>query len=116
MTPVGWFLVIGIPVLIALLILEGRRQEKRHGRGAGTGARLMRAGMLEMQTFLEPEKKVEILLQDEAGPTDVVPAPIMPTKTKVFSSFRMARLTPLSPCSASLGNRDLRSRHKFPLS
>ena len=81
MTPMGWMLVIGIPVLVGLLILEGRRQEKRHGR-AGTGARLMRAGMLEMQTFLEPEKKVEILLQEEEGQTDVVPAGAPPDPLK----------------------------------
>ena len=74
MTPLGWFLAIGIPVLLALLILEGRRQEKRHGRGGGTGARLMRAGMLEMQTLLEPEKKVEILLEKEDRQT--APAPV----------------------------------------
>ena len=77
-------LVIGIPVLIGLLILEGRRQEKRHGRSAGTGARLMRAGMLEMQTFLEPEKKVEILMEKEERQPDVAPsgAPPRPVKGK----------------------------------
>lgn len=64
MTPMGWILVIGIPILVGLIMLEGRRQERRHGK-AGTGARLMRSGMLEMQSLLEPEKKVEMLLQEE---------------------------------------------------
>ena len=81
MTSIGWFLVIGIPVLLALLILEGRRQEKRHGK-AGTGARLMRSGMLEMQSLLEPEKKVEMLLKEEELSPDAerAGAPPLPPK------------------------------------
>jgi hypothetical protein len=57
---------IGIPLLVALIILEGRRQEKRYGKGRGTGANLSRAGLLELQSLLEPERKVEILREMES--------------------------------------------------
>jgi hypothetical protein len=57
----GWFVpacVVGLPLL---LIAEGKHQERRYGKGSGTGSALFRAGMLETQRLLEPERKVEIL-------------------------------------------------------
>jgi hypothetical protein len=63
----GWFVlavVIGLPVLF---FLEGKRQERRYGRGSGRGSALFRAGMLETQRLLEPERKVEILQRKEEG-------------------------------------------------
>jgi hypothetical protein len=65
MIPLRWLILIGVPLLIAFILLEGRRQERKYGRGSGTGARLMRAGALEMQALLEPEKKVEVLKQEK---------------------------------------------------
>jgi len=50
--------VVGLPLL---LIAEGKRQERRYGKGLGRGSALFRAGMLETQRLLEPERKVEIL-------------------------------------------------------
>ena len=57
----GWFVlgcIVGLPLL---LIAEGKRQERRYGKGSGRGSALFRAGMLETQRLLEPERKVEIL-------------------------------------------------------
>jgi hypothetical protein len=59
------WIVLGIVILLLAIILEGKRQERRYGRGSGRGASLMRAGVLEFQRHLEPERKVEILLKDE---------------------------------------------------
>jgi len=73
-------LFIVMPLAILLVILEGKRQRKKYGRGSGTGANLARAGLMEMQSLLEPERKVEILremerkedllveVDDQAGP------------------------------------------------
>ena len=56
--------VVGLPFL---LFAEGKRQERRYGKGSGRGSALFRAGMLETQRLLEPERKVEILqLKEEA--------------------------------------------------
>lgn len=44
-----------------LIILEGKRQERRYGRSAGGS--MMRTGVLELQRHLQPERKVEILLE-----------------------------------------------------
>jgi hypothetical protein len=60
MSPLAWFLLVGIPLLVVLLVLEGRRQERKHGKGSGHGSDLMRAGLLEVQNLLEPERKVEV--------------------------------------------------------
>ncbi|HKF45646.1 MAG TPA: hypothetical protein VKG01_21335 [Thermoanaerobaculia bacterium] len=62
----GAFLLGGIALLVLLIILEGKRQERRYGRGSGRGASLMRAGMLDIQRHLEPQRKVEILLQKDS--------------------------------------------------
>ncbi|HEX5041484.1 MAG TPA: hypothetical protein VFV75_01195 [Candidatus Polarisedimenticolaceae bacterium] len=61
----AWLVVACIVVLPLLLIAEGKRQERRYGRGSGRGSALFRAGMLETQRLLEPERKVEILQLNE---------------------------------------------------
>ena len=57
----GWFVVLAVVGLPLLLFLEGKRQQRRYGKGSGRGSALFRAGMLETQRLLEPERKVEIL-------------------------------------------------------
>ena len=60
----AWVLLIAVPVACFLGVLAIRRDKERT-KGRGTGARVMRAGFLEMQGLLEPEKKVEILKQEK---------------------------------------------------
>jgi hypothetical protein len=57
---VKW-IVLGVVILVAFVILEGKRQERIYGR-PGRGS-LVRTGLLELQRHLEPEKKVEIVLE-----------------------------------------------------
>jgi hypothetical protein len=55
-------LLVGIVIVIVLaLMLEGKRQERRYG--PSTGRALMRTGLLELQRHLEPDRKVEIVLE-----------------------------------------------------
>lgn len=56
------WLLLGCLVLIVLVILEGKRQERIYGRSGRSGG-LARTGLLELQRHLEPEKKVEIVLE-----------------------------------------------------
>lgn len=67
----AWFLLACF-ALVLFVILEGKRQERKYGR-SGRG-NVMRTGLLEFQRHLEPERKVEILLEkrqqtaeDESG-------------------------------------------------
>lgn len=56
----AWFLV-ALAALVVFVMLEGKRQERKYGRsGRGT---MMRAGLMDLQRHLEPERKVEILLE-----------------------------------------------------
>ena len=55
------WIVLGVVILVAFVILEGKRQERIYGR-PGRGS-LVRTGLLELQGHLEPEKKVEIVLE-----------------------------------------------------
>ena len=75
----GMIILGGAVLLILVIILEGKRQERRYGRGSGRGASLMRAGMLDVQRHLEPDRKVEILLKEpsktENGVSGDPPAP-----------------------------------------
>ena len=63
MSAMGAIVIGGAILLVVLVLLEGKRQERRYGRGSGRGASLTRAGMLALQQHLEPERKVEVLLQ-----------------------------------------------------
>ena len=58
-----WLVLILFIVLPVAVILEGKRQEKKYGRGSGQGGAMMRAGVLGLQAVLEPEKKVEVILE-----------------------------------------------------
>lgn len=58
-----FLILFGAAVLIAL---EGRRQRRRLGTAKRRGSGLMRTGMLELQALLEPEKKVEMLIEKKA--------------------------------------------------
>ncbi len=64
MTPLGWFVITLIVLLPALVLLEGRRQRRRHGAPSGRPG-LMGAGMLELQKHLQPDRKVEVLLEEK---------------------------------------------------
>jgi hypothetical protein len=54
------WILLGALILVVLVILEGKRQERIYGR-PGRGS-LVRTGLLDLQRHLEPEKKVEIVL------------------------------------------------------
>ena len=60
MRTLGWLLFFA--VLVAAILLEGRRQRRKYGGSQGTA--LMRAGMLELQNLLEPERRVEFLQEE----------------------------------------------------
>ena len=83
MTAQGWF-AVGILVLVVLVLLEGKRQERIHGKSRRRG--LMRTGLLELQRQLEPERKIEILLDErddtEAEESAAPPQPPPPTASR----------------------------------
>jgi hypothetical protein len=59
----GWLLLVGLALLVAGIVLESRRQQRKYGPSSGRGGDLMGAGMLEMQRLLQPDRKVEILME-----------------------------------------------------
>lgn len=59
-------LVALLVLFVVLVLLEGRRQRRRYGRG--TGRAMMRAGLLELQRQLEPERKLEVLVEERREP------------------------------------------------
>lgn len=65
-----WILII-TAVLIAFVILEGKRQEQKYGPCDGKGD-LMRTGLLELQRHLQAERKMEILMKEEKHIPDQV--------------------------------------------
>jgi hypothetical protein len=66
----GMIVLGAVVLLILLVLLEGKRQERKYGRGSGKGASLAQAGLLEVQRHLEPERKVEILRQERSETED----------------------------------------------
>jgi hypothetical protein len=71
-------IVLGsVVLLVALILLEGRRQARRYGRGSGKGASLVQAGLLDLQRHLEPERKVERLERSDTqgNPSGDPPVP-----------------------------------------
>lgn len=79
MSAQGWLLA-GVVVLVLWVLLEGKRQERKVGKSQRRG--LMRTGLLELQRQLEPERKIEILLDErddtEADESAAPPAPPSP--------------------------------------
>ena len=57
------WILLAIALLVAFVFLEGRRQQRKYGRSQRRG--LMRTGLLELQQHLEPERKVEFLLEEK---------------------------------------------------
>lgn len=78
MSPQAWLLA-GVVALVLLVVLEGKRQERIHGKSRRRG--LMRTGLLELQKQLEPERKIEILLdeRDDTEADDSAAPPTSPT-------------------------------------
>jgi hypothetical protein len=64
----GLWLLAGAVLLVLVVILEGRRQARIYGRGSGRSS-LARTGLLELQRHLEPERRVEMLI-DERDETE----------------------------------------------
>jgi hypothetical protein len=58
-----WILILSV-VLVAAVLLEAKRQEKKYGPCDGKGD-LMRTGLLELQRHLQADRKVEILMEEE---------------------------------------------------
>ena len=59
--PAWALLLVAVAALVVLVMLEGKRQERKYGRsGRGT---MLRGGLTDLQRHLEPERKVEILLE-----------------------------------------------------
>jgi hypothetical protein len=65
-----WILIL-TAVLVAFVVLEAKRQEKKYGPCTGKGD-LMRTGLLELQRHLQADRKVEILMEKEKNVPDQV--------------------------------------------
>lgn len=59
----GIVLLVIVAVVVLLIVLEGKRQEKKYGKPKG--GNLVGVGLLELQRILEPERKVEILREEQ---------------------------------------------------
>lgn len=69
MTPLGIAFVVGIPLLVLLVFLEGKRQERIYGKPSAR-PNLAGAGLLDLQKHLQADRRVETLVEqvkDEAG-------------------------------------------------
>ena len=67
MSPGAIVLLSLVVLLLALILLESRRQVRKYGKGSGRGTAhtMVRAGMLETQRLLQPERKVEVLQEQD---------------------------------------------------
>ena len=80
MSAQAWLLA-GIVVVVDLDVLEGKRQERLNGKSRRRG--LMRTGLLELQKQLEPERKIEILLDErDDDESDEAAAPPTPPQAR----------------------------------
>ena len=71
MTPFGIVLVVGIPLLVLAVFLEGKRQARIYGKPSAR-PNLAGAGLLELQKHLQADRRVDTLVEqvkDEAGET-----------------------------------------------
>ena len=72
MTGLGLALVVGAPLLVLLVVLEGKRQERIYGKPSAR-PNLAGAGLLELQKHLQADRRVDTLVEqvkDEAGETE----------------------------------------------
>jgi hypothetical protein len=70
-TTLGIALVVGVPLLVLLVVLEGKRQARIYGKPSAR-PNLAGAGLLELQKHLQADRRVETLVEqvkDEAGET-----------------------------------------------
>jgi len=72
MTISGWGLVVLIVIVLAIVI-EAWRQRRVMGRASGR-PNLLGVGALELQRMLEPERKVEVMVQQARGEERADPA------------------------------------------
>lgn len=83
MSAQSWLLG-GIVLFVLLVFFEGKRQERIYGKSRRRG--LMRTGLLELQRQLEPERKIEILLDErddsEADEAAAPPPPAPPPRPR----------------------------------
>ena len=61
-TTFGIALVVGVPLLVLLVLLEGKRQERIYGKPSAR-PNLAGAGLLELQKHLQADRRVETLVE-----------------------------------------------------
>ncbi|MHB8800740.1 MAG: hypothetical protein ACYDBY_20025 [Thermoanaerobaculia bacterium] len=72
MTTFGLVLVVGVPLLVLLIFLEGKRQARIYGPPSAR-PNLAGAGLLELQKHLQADRRVDTLVEqvrDEAAETE----------------------------------------------
>ncbi|MHB1047192.1 MAG: hypothetical protein ACYC4P_14405 [Thermoanaerobaculia bacterium] len=72
MTTFGLVLVVGVPLLVFLIYLEGKRQARIYGPPSAR-PNLAGAGLLELQKHLQADRRVDTLVEqvrDEAAETE----------------------------------------------
>lgn len=72
MTTFGFVLVVGVPLLVLVVILEGKRQARTYGPPSAR-PNLAGAGLLELQKHLQADRRVDTLVEqirDEAAETE----------------------------------------------
>jgi|GEM_PF-1422865 hypothetical protein len=72
MTTFGFVLVVGVPLLVLLVYLEGKRQARIYGPPSAR-PNLAGAGLLELQKHLQADRHVDTLVEqvrDEAAETE----------------------------------------------
>jgi len=50
---------------VVFVLIESRRQKKKHPDAQGRGGRIAGAGMVELQQLLQPDRKVEIVARQQ---------------------------------------------------
>ena len=68
------FAVIALLIALPIWGLVATLKEKRKGPSGGQAASLVRAGLMEVQNLLEPERKIEVVREAEAK-RDLLEAP-----------------------------------------
>lgn len=72
MTTLGLVLVVGVPLLVLLVHLEGKRQTRIYGPPSAR-PNLAGAGLLELQKHLQADRRVDTLVEqarNEAAETE----------------------------------------------